>query len=111
VYAHTKAFVRLKDQTQAVLDFSILVCNAIPLLKMTIKNVEKGKEHTNLAKPDYFKGKPNQEKLKCHAQEYKENLSKYVLLSNFSFFEAYVIDAVNEIFEFHGGGGTNAGCS
>ena len=103
MYANTEAFVRLKKQTQAVLNFTVLISNSVPLLKMTIKNIEKGIESAQLANPDYFKGEQNQDQLKGYAAEYKENLSKYILLSNFSYFEAYVSDAIEEIFNFHGG--------
>lgn len=103
MYPNTKAFNRLREQTQAVLDFTVLISNAVPLLKMTIKQIERGDAKVQLAKADYFKGEQNQRLLKESASEYKSNLSKYVLLSNFSYFEAYVSDATNEIFEFHGG--------
>lgn len=41
--------------------------------------------------------------MKSYAKEYKSDLSKYILLSNFSYFEAYVINSIEEIFKFHGG--------
>lgn len=103
MHSNTMAFLRLKKQTQAVLDFSVLISNSVPLLKMTMKNIDKGVEGAQLAKQDYFKGAQSQDQLTSYAAEYKANLSKYVLLSNFSFFEAYIIDAIKEMFEFHGG--------
>ena len=103
MYANTDAFTRLKKQTQTVLDFTVLISNSVPLLKMTIKNIEKGIDGAQLAKPDYFKGGQNQEQLKSYAAEYKSNLSKYLLISNFSYFEAYVLDAIEEMLNFHGG--------
>lgn len=103
MYAHTQSFFILRDQTQTVLDFAVLISNSVPLQKMTIKKIEKGVEGIQLAKPDYFKGDPNQDQLKEYAKNYKVNLSKYVLLSNFSYFEAYITNSIQEIFEFHGG--------
>lgn len=103
MYVHTKAFLVLRRQTQGVLDFAVLICNSVPLLKMALKNIGKNKKWSQLARPDYFKGGPNQDQLREFSKEYKENLSKYLLLSLFSYFEAYVIDSIKEIFEFHGG--------
>lgn len=103
MYQNTKAFLKLREQTQAVLDFTVLISNSVPLLKMTMKNIDKGVEGAQLAKPDHFKGDQNPEQLKSYAAEYKKNLSKYVLLSNFSYFEVYAMDAVEEMLEFHGG--------
>lgn len=104
MYAHTESFKRLKEQTQEILDFAILIMNAVPLLKMTIKKIEKGVDGIALAKPDFpNQVGPDKEQLKSYAQKYKGDLSKYILLSNFSYFEAYVIDAIEEIFKFHGG--------
>lgn len=103
MYPNTESFLRLRAQTQAVLDFTVLISNSVPLLKMTIKNIEKGINGIQLANPDYFKGDQNQEQLKSYAADYKINLSKYLLLSNFSYFEAYVSDAIEEMFKFHGG--------
>ena len=103
MYPNTEAFLRLREQTQAVLGFTVLISNSVPLLKMTMKNIDKGIEGAQLAKPDYFKGDQNLDQLKSYSAEYKKNLSKYVLLSNFSYFEVYVIDAIAEMLEFHGG--------
>jgi hypothetical protein len=103
MYAHTESFKVLKNQTQEILDFAVLIDNSVPLLKMTIKNIEKKVDGINLANPDFFTRPPDNEQLKNYAKEYKNNLSKYVLLSNFSYFEAYVINSIEEIFEFHGG--------
>ena len=100
---NTEAFVRLKNETQAVLDFSVLISSSVPLLKLTMKNIDKGVAGAKLADADYFKGYKNNEQLKTHASEYKKNLSKYILLSNFSYFEVYVIDSITEMLEFHGG--------
>jgi len=103
MYAHTKSFKILKDQTQEILNFAVLITNSVPLLKMTIKNIEKKVDGIHLANPDFFKKAPDNEQLKDYSQEYKNNLSKYILLSNFSYFEAYVINSIEEIFKFHGG--------
>jgi hypothetical protein len=65
-----------------------------------------------LAKPDYYgSGKKltieeqarQKDQLKENAADYKSKLSKYILISNFSFFESYIIDALKEMIDFHGG--------
>ncbi|RYY76244.1 MAG: hypothetical protein EOO52_01625 [Gammaproteobacteria bacterium] len=103
MFSNTEAFLRLREQTQAVLDFTVLISNSVPLLKMTMKNIDKSVVGAKLANPDYFKGDQNLDQLKSFAVKYKENLSKYILLSNFSYFEVYVVDAIEEMFNFHGG--------
>ncbi len=59
MYAHTESFLTLRQQTQEVLDFAVLISNSVPLLKMTIKNIEKNVDGIQLANPDYFKGEVN----------------------------------------------------
>lgn len=103
MYAHTESFITLREQSQSVLDFAVLIANSVPLLKMTLKKIDQNVAGMQLANPDYFKGQQNPGQLKQFAQQYKNNLGKYVLLSNFSYFEAYVSDAIDEIFKFHGG--------
>lgn len=58
MYAHTESFKILKEQTQEILDFAVLITNSIPLLKMTIKKIEKGVDGIALANPDFFKRAP-----------------------------------------------------
>lgn len=109
--SYTNSFIKLKKQTQDTFEFSVLVCNAIPNLKRTIRLFEKGIV-TDFVKPDYFGGLEDltedekfrqKEQLKENAADYKSKLSKYILISNFSFFEAYIIDVLNEMIDFHGG--------
>lgn len=109
MYSHTNALTRLKTETQNTLDFAVLNCNAIPLLKMTINKMAKGDATLKLANPDFFKNSSIPQQLKGYATNYKFNMSKFILLSNFSFFEAYVIDAINEMIIFHQGFDSFAG--
>lgn len=103
MYAHTNSLKVLKEQVQEVINFAVLSANSVPLLKMTIKNIEKGCPNSQLANQDFFLRESSKEDLKEYAKNYKFNLSKYILLSSFSYFESYVTDAINEIFEFHEG--------
>lgn len=109
--AHTNSFVKLKTQTQDTFEFSVLVCNAVPTLKRNIRLYEKGIV-TELVKPDHYgwvKDLKEEEHLRRKDQlkemsvNYRSKLSKYILISNFSFFEAYVIDVLEEMISFHGG--------
>jgi antitoxin component of MazEF toxin-antitoxin module len=111
INSYTSAFVKWKAQTQDAFEFSVLVCSAVPVLKRNIRLYEKGviKE---LARPDYYgpsrnltddEKHRNKEQLKQKSVGYRSKLSKYILISNFSFFEAYVIDALKEMIDFHGG--------
>lgn len=108
---HTVAYAKWKKQTQETFDFSVLVCSAVPTLKRNLKLYEKGIIET-LTKPDHYgpAGELTKEQndrslpqLRQKADGYKEKLSRYILISNFSFFESYVKDVVDEMVAFHGG--------
>lgn len=97
---HTKSFKRLKDEAQATFDFAIVVCYAIPSLKTALKNL--GPNEGLPFEPDYFDTRPiPTEKVKNHVKEYKAVLSRHIFISSFSYFEAYFIDLLREIVEFH----------
>jgi|SRR5690554_1289633 len=100
----TNAFNRLKKEQQKLIDFSVLICYAVPNLKKSIKGFEESvPNYENLAKPEYFKEDTDVNRLKAVSRHYKENLGKYLLLSAFSFVEYYFRDVVDELIEFHGG--------
>lgn len=107
----TKSYKKWKQQTQDTFEFSILVCSAVPVLKRNIILFEK-EVISEITKADYYtpKGDVTKERqtqinndLKGRAVGYKEKLSKYVLISNFSFFESYISDVAKEMIKFHGG--------
>jgi hypothetical protein len=106
----TNAYLKWKEQTQAVFDFSVLMSYAVPSLKQKIKLIESSGKGT-LARPDYYRSHKNNAYTSSHlfkslsgrARGYKNQLSKYMLLSVFSFFEAFTSDIVEEFFLFHGG--------
>lgn len=108
---HTSAYAKWKTQTQDTFNFSVLVCSAVPTLKRNLKLYEKGVIDT-LTKPDHYGPEGDLTKewndkavplLRVKADGYRGKLSKYVLISNFSFFESYVRDAIEEMVAFHGG--------
>jgi RiboL-PSP-HEPN len=107
VIAHTQAFQRLKDETQEVLDFAILVSYAVPYLKHGIKEAQEGEPplaDTQLMpfKPDNFeRDKIRVGKVKDSARKYKREIAKSIRLVGFSYFEVYVREVILEILDFH----------
>ena len=100
---HTKALVKVKEEQQQVLDFSVLICYAVPNLKKTIHGIEKDIPQYGLSKPYYYNENESIDRLKNISKDFQLNLSKYILLSNYSFFETYFVEVVNELIDFHGG--------
>ena len=72
----TEALKRLKREQQRILDFSILICHAIPNVKKTIKGFEQSIAHFSLPTPDYYNKEP-EGRIKELSKHYKENLSKF----------------------------------
>lgn len=100
---NTSAYLVLREQSQALFDFAVLACHAVPALKRDLASVA-GTKGAALAPPDYFQpGTTTLAQLSSSAAVYEQRLSMYVLLSTFSFFEAYVKDALLEMLAFHGG--------
>lgn len=100
--ASTNSFQRLKSEQQKILDFAVLICHAIPNVKKTIKGNEENIEYFSIPEPDYF-NLVHQHKLKELSKHYKTNLSKYLIISSFSFFEAYFKSVLEELIDFQGG--------
>lgn len=99
---NSKAYKKLKKQSQESMDFIILCCHAVPSLKGYIKAVENNAA-PKLPDPDIFVSPTSIERLKEISPKYRKTLGKLLILNSFSYFEAYVIDLLKEIFEFHGG--------
>lgn len=101
---HTNAFILWKTQTQDVLDFAVVACYAVPNLQRDLKQAEADNIEKVLIEPDHFNNAGESvSRLLQLSNDYQAKLSKYVLLSNFSFFESYVRRAFEEIVQFHGG--------
>ncbi|ALD01094.1 hypothetical protein AMQ28_01195 [Acinetobacter sp. TTH0-4] len=106
----TEAFLKWQKNTQEIFDFSVLVHYAVPALKQQISLVEKSVV-TQLCRPDYYRSNkknyyssPNLlDSIKRRTAGYKSHVSDYLLLSLFSYFEAFVIDVIQEFLNFHGG--------
>jgi hypothetical protein len=102
----TNAYARYRSQSNALLDFAVLVAHAVPALKTEIQAVKAG-TLAHLPRPDFFhksnRSTPD-DLLKTEAH-YERYLASYVLLAHFSFFESFVEDLIKELFVFHGGEG------
>ncbi len=103
--SNTEAFERLRKEEQEIMNFTYLICTAIPNLKKSMKGYkEKIKNYESLAKPEHFIESRNHfSRLESLSKTYKRNLTKYVLISSYSFFESYFRSAIKELIEFHGG--------
>lgn len=97
---HTKSFKRLKDEIQTVLDFAIVVSYAVPSLKIVLGQL--GENDPLPFSPDHFDSRPiPTKKVRSNLAGYKEALSRHIFLSSFSYFEAYFVDVLKEVIDFH----------
>jgi hypothetical protein len=98
--AHSSAFATFRKLSQTHLDFVVVVCHSVPALKADIALSSEKLTH----KPDHFTADGNPKAwIATRTSEYQDELARSALITVFSYFEAYVRDALNEIVEFHGG--------
>jgi len=96
----TEAYKSFKDQIEALWNFAVMICYAVPTLKKNIKAVEEAIPNYSIPKNDLFSHDDSTpEQLKLLAADYKHRLTAYLWLSSFSFFEAYVSGALRELFD------------
>jgi hypothetical protein len=95
---NSKAYAILRDNSQEFLNYVVLSCTAVPTLKKQI-------QASGVAgiSPDYFKGAPDAAQLLSYAAVYQESLARMIVITLFSYFEAYVKGLLTEIVDFHGG--------
>jgi hypothetical protein len=99
---NTQSYLLLRAYIQESLDYAYLTCHAVPALNAYMKAVD-NQAALKIPDPDHF-GKPGSfSRLREIRSTYKESLGRFMLISTFSHFEAYVQDVVSEIFAFHGG--------
>jgi hypothetical protein len=100
----TQAYQKFKDQMDALWNFGLMICYAVPTLKKNIKAVEEGIPNYAIPRNDLFAHDDSSpSELRILAKDYKERLTSYLWLSSFSFFEAFVSGALQELIDFHGG--------
>ncbi|MEX0721472.1 MAG: HEPN domain-containing protein [Balneolaceae bacterium] len=97
----SKSFIILKEHSQSILDFSVLVCTAVPQLRHAL-NEHESDPSVFIASNSHFR-----ESHEPYSTE-RRTLTKYkaiqganLLLSNFSFFESFFFNLIDEIIEFH----------
>jgi hypothetical protein len=99
----TKAYDRFRTQSQDVLDYAALLAYALPRFRTELEGVVKSKGRLTVS-PDYFPhDRSDALKLLKTTQGYESKVANYLWLSQFSFFEAFVSDIIDELFAFHGG--------
>jgi len=81
-----QAYSRFKAQTEALLDFAVLVAYAVPALRSDIGQVKSGIKSA-LPRPDFFykSNRSTPDDLLETEASYEERLASYLLLSGFSF--------------------------
>jgi hypothetical protein len=75
----TEAYQNFKDQMEALWNFGVLICYAVPTLKRNIKAVEEKVPNYAIPKNDLFahdESSPAQ--LRTLAQDYKQRLTSYL---------------------------------
>ena len=89
---------------ESLWNFGVMICYAVPTLKKNIKAVVEGVVNYSLPKNDLFAHDASSpEQIRKLAEDYKSRLTSYLWLSSFSFFEAFISGAIQEVIDFHGG--------
>lgn len=102
--SNTQAFIKYKAQGETMFNFVVVACYSVPDLLKHIEDIKAGTASSPLSPPDYFKKDNNTpDTLIQKSTDYSRALASYVLLSGFSYFEAYILDAIREMIKFHGG--------
>jgi len=103
MYVRTsKSYLKLREQIQESFNFVYIVCQSVPCLKLQSSLVKKG-QLQKLPNPDYYQNPNPLDQISNQVKDYKGELSKFVLLSSFSYFESYFVDILKELIEFLGG--------
>lgn len=98
---NSNAYMVLRDKAQDFLNFVVLSCTAVPTLTKQI-------HISGIAgiTPDHFKGASDAAQLLSYANDYDETLAQMIVITLFSYFEAYSKGLLTEIIDFHGGAAT-----
>lgn len=100
---HTKAYERFRKQGIELYDFCVLQSLAIPCLEKQIEDVT-GPVIASVPESRFIKNDNiTADEVRRRIRFAGDVIGKELLLSTFSYFEAYVSDALNEILDFHGG--------
>jgi hypothetical protein len=101
--SHTTAYTTFKQQGIELYDFCVLLSFAIPCLNKEIAAVQ-GPILGKIPAPIYFRNSNmTAESLRDRIRTAGDIIGKELLISTFSYFEAYVIRAIAEVIAYHGG--------
>jgi len=100
---HIQAYLQFKEQSERLVSFAVLISYAVPELANELSLPTPSP--TAVRRSDFYhkSNTCNPTELLKTASTYEQQLASYVLLSSFSFFEAFVVGAVEELIDFHGG--------
>lgn len=102
--SYTNAYTLFAKQIEDTYDFSLLTSYAIPSLRKHIKSIANNVPIRKAVKPDFYRfDKSDSNRISSFILVYENHLSSYFLISVFSFFEAYIKNAIGELIKFHGG--------
>ncbi len=100
---HTQAYDRFRAEGIALYDYAVLLSFAVPCLEKEIKKIS-GAVKGKLPRSRYIKNDSiTAEELLVRISNAGDTLGKEILLTTFSYFEAYVSEALKEMIDFHGG--------
>jgi len=100
----SEAYRIYREECIELWNFAVMICYAVPTLNKNIKGVEKSIPKYKMVNPDFFEyDNCKLDDLKERIKKYQRQLSSYLWLSNFSYFEAYINRLLDELVEFHGG--------
>lgn len=94
----TNSYKNLKKQIQETFDFAIFTSRSVPYLFDEI--TKEGITENDLKQPYYFRESTTIKQLRDSFDIYELNLSKYLILSSFSFFEDYIKSVFREFIDF-----------
>jgi hypothetical protein len=99
-----RAYLTFRSQSQRLVKFSVLVSYSVPALRDEIAAAA-ARSQTWSRRPDFFfkSDRSTPAVLLRTEQTYEELLATYLLIAQFSFFEAYISDAIAELIDFQGG--------
>jgi hypothetical protein len=103
--AHTRAYSRFLSQGKNLYDFCVLVSYAIPSLSKQLAGLVGGTKG-QIPPSRYIKNENvTAEELKRRIGSAGAMIGKELVLSTFSYFEAYAVDVLKETLDFHDGAG------
>ena len=100
---HIKAYLKFKEQSENLVGFAVLVSYAVPELVNELKATSPRPDAVRRSDFYHQSNTCNPPELLQDAATYEQELASYLLLSSFSFFEAFVSGTIEEFIAFHGG--------